>query len=362
MRYSLLVLVAALAGCAGPRGPLDSDAGTEPLLQRAVAAYRQGKIVEAHQAATQGAREDAENAQFQNLLGLTSQRLDRPEAAREHFRRALQLAPQDALILNNYGTFLCERREFKDAQTQFLLAAQAPGNRNPDVAYVNAGLCALRAGQPDSARGFLEQAIQQKPNQSVALFQLARLYFDQGQVGLAESYLNRYLQVATHNAQTLLLGAEIEHRNRRTAGLQDYVAKLESAYPNSAEAKRAQRLLQPAAPGIFDPEREGLLDEQWIMGRAPRHYTIQILSAADLGTFQSHVGKLPRRDPAAYFTQRRNNETRYNLIVGDYADIAQATAALEALPPALRAVRPWVRNFADLQNFIKPPVASSPVP
>ncbi|MGF1645290.1 MAG: tetratricopeptide repeat protein [Thiotrichales bacterium] len=331
----------------------EGDESAAQPVRQAVAALQRGKVLEAYQIAAVGATRFPADPQLHNLLGVTQHRLQRPDQARESYQRALALAPRDPLILNNFGTFLCDRKDYAEAEQQFLTAATLADNPSPDVAYVNAGLCADRAGRAVAAQAFFESAVRHNPDQALALYHLARLNLEQGQPDAAARSLEHYLGYAPHSAQSLLLAARIEAQTGNEGGVRDYVAKLESGFPGSAELTQARNLLQTRGVGATS-EFAGVLGVDWIQSRSPRHYTIELLSAVDQGTLRAKLALLRGSDRLAYFSARDAGVTRYSLLSGDYSDYRVAATALAALDANAMGLRPWVRAFGDIQALLKP--------
>ncbi|MGF1548195.1 MAG: tetratricopeptide repeat protein [Thiotrichales bacterium] len=342
-----------LGGCAGTLGVREGDGTAAQTVRQAVAALQGGKLLEAYQIAAVGAGSYPEDPQLHNLLGVTQHRLQRPDQARDSYQRALALAPREPRILNNYGTFLCDRKDYLSAEQQFLAAATLADNPSPDVAYVNAGLCAERGGRAEAALGFFESAVGHNPAQPVALYQLARAHLAQGQADTAAHYLERYLGYAPHSARSLLLAARIEARRGHAAGVSEYVAKLASGFPASAELTEARGLLaaRGSAPAAA---QSGLLDADWIQTRSSSNYTVELLSAVDQATLNEKLALLRGTARLAYFSLRQDGQVRFSVIAGDYSDYRAAAAALATFDRDALALRPWVRTFGDIQASLKP--------
>ena len=70
----------------------------------------------------------------------------------EHFARAVYLSPGDSAAQTNYGSFLCAQRRFEEGERRFMQALKNSLYTTPEIAYLNAGLCAKGAGALDKAR------------------------------------------------------------------------------------------------------------------------------------------------------------------------------------------------------------------
>jgi len=184
LHYSLwLPLLLMLAACqtTGGRDPAtnmisySSDSPAVAYVSLAKAYLEQGKMVFALEKATDAVRADRHHVEAQVVLALIYQRMNDMQLAEKHYSRAKKLAPNDPLVANAYGTYLCARQRYAEADTEFKLAATSIMNPSPWVASTNAGLCQESSGQYASAKASMRQALQQNPDYRPAKKGLARL-------------------------------------------------------------------------------------------------------------------------------------------------------------------------------------------
>ena len=181
---------------------------------------------------------DARSSQAHHAKALLHQRLGQPELAENAFHRALELAPGDPRLNNNYGIFLCERGRYADAQTHFDCAIDNPFYTTPETAYLNAGSCSATAGTYQEAERQLLTALQLAPDSTRGLLLMAEAKYMQGAYQPARAYLNRYLDVAPHTPKSLALGISIEQELGDMDRLASYRLLLFGKYPDSPEAQR----------------------------------------------------------------------------------------------------------------------------
>ena len=93
-----------------------------------------------------------------NMLGLVFMELREDGLARESFNRALQLAPNNPEVLNNYGWFLCLRNETERGLEMMQRAAGDTLYATPEKAWLSIGLCHRRANRPVEAEEALRRA------------------------------------------------------------------------------------------------------------------------------------------------------------------------------------------------------------
>jgi type IV pilus assembly protein PilF len=174
-------------------------------------------------------------------LALIQERLDRPSRARENYRDAIRLAPEDGATLNSYATFLCGQGEYEQADEFFRRALDDPFYETREVVLSNAGSCAIRAGRLDAAEDYLREALEIDQDYPDALYHLARLFVQRDDAFRARAFLQRYEAAAGADPGALLLGYRIEQRlgNEREAAR--YFERLEENFPESAEARNIRQ-------------------------------------------------------------------------------------------------------------------------
>lgn len=241
--FLTVVLVAVLPAC--QTTGVSPDAGaSEPTSRIAelqtrlgIEYLRQGKLELAYNRLTRALQADPDYSTAHNAMALVEERLKRPDRAEQHYRRALAANPGDSAAHNNYGLFLCRRERFEESEEQFTQAAGNPLYDQPEVAYANAGVCMKRAGNLDDAETYLRRALEINPKVPPALIAMSELSYEKGRYLPARAYLQRYLEVASHNAHSLWLGIRIERElgDKNTAS--SYALRLKANYPDSKETK-----------------------------------------------------------------------------------------------------------------------------
>jgi type IV pilus assembly protein PilF len=180
-----------------------------------------------------------------NAIAILYDQLGEEGLAAQHYQRAVSLDPQDSRAHNNYGRFLCNRNEYAAAEEQFLLAVKNPFYETPDLAYENAGLCALRV--PDLPKGeeYFRTALKLNPKLPSSLYQMASIHFNRSDYLPARAYLQRYENVAKPTAATLWLGIRIERVLGDKNAEASYAVALRSNFPDSEEARKLAESEKP---------------------------------------------------------------------------------------------------------------------
>jgi type IV pilus assembly protein PilF len=171
-----------------------------------------------------------------NVAGLIYIELQDDRLAEESFRQALRIDPRDSDANNNYGTFLCQRKREADGIKHFMLAINDPLYRYPDRSFVNAGVCARRAGDTAAAQKYFHNALKFQPNEIQALYQLADISYAAARYNDARPFLARLLPVASGSPEILWLMLRNERRLGDSNSLDSLAHQLRTNFPNSKEA------------------------------------------------------------------------------------------------------------------------------
>ena len=172
-----------------------------------------------------------------HYIALLYDRLGSPELARKHFHQALSLSPKDPALLNNYGVFLCEQGQYKQAIEHFLQTLTVVEYRRPDEAYENAGLCALRIPDRSLAGDYFRRALEANPMRASTLYQMMKLNFEEGRYDQARNFLKRYERVARHSPSSLWLALQLERKLGNAAAAETYSRLLRDRFPDSPQAR-----------------------------------------------------------------------------------------------------------------------------
>lgn len=238
MRFGWLVLVPALGGlaaCSTPGERASQEQLAETYMELGVGYLEEGEYDRAYRNLQRSLEHNRRLAGTHNALGLVYQQKDRPEDAEHHFRRAIRYDAEDPQTRNNYGIFLCRQGQYEAADEQFLAAVDNPMYSVPELAYLNAGLCARRAGWDDKAEAYFARALDRDARLPRALYEMADLQFQQGETLRARAFLQRYEAVTRPNPLALWLGIRIERANGDEEAVRRYEERLRSEFPEAYE-------------------------------------------------------------------------------------------------------------------------------
>jgi type IV pilus assembly protein PilF len=252
MRITLAIAALLLAACASQsstesRPVTDSSAAdgrrrAEVHTSLAGEYYSRGNFAVALAETRLAIKDDSSYFPAYNMQGLVFMELREDGPAREAFTRALQLSPNNAEVLNNYGWFLCLRNDVDRGLEMMQRAASDTLYPTPEKAFLSAGLCLRRVGRNGEAEAQLRRAVLIRPDLIGALYNLALLSFERGAYKDSEIYLLRYMQRTPAPAlEALVLGVKLARANGDGAAEQSFLQQLRRRFP---EAPQAQELLE----------------------------------------------------------------------------------------------------------------------
>jgi type IV pilus assembly protein PilF len=181
---------------------------------------------------------DPNYAPAYSVLGLVHMDLHENDAAQRNFERALSLSPNDPDINNNYGWFLCRSGREEQSIAYFLAALKNPLYKTPARSYINAGLCSLKINGGRDAAGYFERALRSEPDNSLALFNLATIRYQHGQLEAARALIDRYNKQADPTAESLWLALRIERKLGDRGAEDAHTAQLRRRFSGSPEYQR----------------------------------------------------------------------------------------------------------------------------
>jgi type IV pilus assembly protein PilF len=217
--------------------PADPKYRAKIHTELAAAYYQAGNPAVALEEVRIALEADPGHVQAYSVRGLVYAQLKEIAKAEEDFQRALKIAPKNPDINNNYGWFLCETGQPRQSIQYFLNAVKDPLYETPEVAYANAGRCALKAGDMDGAQEYLLQALRVAKSQvPETRYQLANVFYLRGNLDESKIFLNEAVKaMEPPTPEALWLGIRLERKLGNKAGEGSYASQLRSRYPTSKE-------------------------------------------------------------------------------------------------------------------------------
>lgn len=170
-----------------------------------------------------------------NLLGLIHMALRQNEQAEASFRRAVNFAPNNPEISNNFGWFLCQSGKIKESFAYFNQVLRNPLYKTPAKVLHNMGVCAIMDKDDASGEAYLFRALKLDTNNLRAYYLLADLGYRNSRYDDARDWLKQLHAKMEPTAETVWLALRIDRKlgNReseaRNAGI------LRRKYRDTAE-------------------------------------------------------------------------------------------------------------------------------
>jgi type IV pilus assembly protein PilF len=199
--------------------------------------FERGQFDVAIEEANDALKLDARNARAYNVLGLVYGVLGERPKAEEAFGRALQLSPQDSEIRQNYGWYLCQTGRARESIPEFEAAVRNPLYRSADIALINAGKCSAALGEVGQAEAYFRRALQVSPGNVIAGYNLALVAYKSARYDDARGWMRIAMQDANPPPETLFLGMCIERKKGDTQAELSYISQLRNRHPDAAETR-----------------------------------------------------------------------------------------------------------------------------
>ena len=247
-RFALaLAALVALAGCVSQTSVqtrsvqdaslADARRRAEIRTNLAIEYYQRGNMVVALEETRAAIKIDPAFMPAYNVQGLVYMELREDTMARESFETALRLSPNDPEILNNYGWFLCLRQEHSRAMEFFARVRANPLYATPEKPLLNAGLCARLQGRNAEAEDLLRRAVLIRPDLAGALYNLAEITFEKGNLKESEVYLVRYMRLGEPTLSALVLGVKLARAMGEKAAEDSMSQQLRRRFPDAPQAR-----------------------------------------------------------------------------------------------------------------------------
>jgi len=199
--------------------------------------YERGQMEVALNELAEAVKLDPRNARIYNYYGLVYAVLGQDANAQGNFLKALELAPSDSEIRQNWGWYLCTHGRAKESLQEFEQAVRNPLYKTPDIALVNAGKCSVEVGELRRAEDYFKRALAINPNNTTAAYSLSLLAYRESRLDESRALMKRVLQQNNPTPEAYYLGMCIERKLGDRSSEASYVSQLRNRFPESAEAK-----------------------------------------------------------------------------------------------------------------------------
>ena len=147
------------------------------------------------------------------------------DAAR-HYKLSVKYAPNDPVILNNYGTFLCQTGSFHKAVEYYNKTLANPFYRTPETVHENAGVCLMKAGEHQQAERHFRQALASNPNMAISLYNMVIVSAGKGDSMKARAFIQRLEGLMALDEKVLKVAYQVEKKMGNDRAANQYLAQL----------------------------------------------------------------------------------------------------------------------------------------
>jgi type IV pilus assembly protein PilF len=240
-KFSLVAVLITLVGCVtestgGLPDPAPPASRVNAQLDLARGYLEQGNMERARSSLNKALEIDDRSVEAHVLLAVLNAAESEWGIAERHFKTALSIDPNDAMALNNYGSFLFSRGRYEESVRYLSLLVQNTDYRARSQAYENLGLAQLKVDEKEAARDSFNRALQLNFSQPQSSLELAQLAYDDGDIERAGGHFDAFRALAQQNARSLCLGMKIAQAQRDSDRMASYALALHNLFPDSPEA------------------------------------------------------------------------------------------------------------------------------
>ncbi len=177
---------------------------------------------------------------FQGWWGLARATAAQGDASRAstYFQRALQKAPENSELLNNYGAFLCALGQYDKAQALFEHGKNTDVVTERGLAHLAAADCYLHQQAPQRAETELQTLTEEMRPKSLPWLPLIRYWKEKQHWQNTALLLRYYHQRCAPSAETLWWMVLVAARQGNQDAIKDYGAMLARNFPHSIQYQR----------------------------------------------------------------------------------------------------------------------------
>ncbi|WP_432721065.1 type IV pilus biogenesis/stability protein PilW [Jeongeupia wiesaeckerbachi] len=232
------ILFTSGAALAAAQGGASPDRRADVRTQLAAEYFRLGRYAVAIDEATKALEADGKYSPAYTMLGLIYAELKDDDKAKRNFQEALRLSPDDSDANHNYGWFLCEHGQMQEGIGYYERALGNPLYATPEKTALNAGQCAQKNNDAETAKRYFERALQYRPNFAPANYQLAELSIKSKNFVSAKRYALTLQKVTSPGPAMAWLNLRIARGLGESDSVNRYAQELRKQYPDSLETAK----------------------------------------------------------------------------------------------------------------------------
>lgn len=248
---TLCLVVLAIAGCTGKKADTRHEHHTqkEPTVKADLpkaamlnvemgqAYLAQGDISRAKKKFVHALELQPKMPEAHSAIGYFYETVGDMQEAEKHHNLAITFGNNKGRFYNNFGTFLCRQKRFKEADRAFNNALKDKQYIKTAEVLENAGLCALQGQDQNKAFDYLKSAVKHDPKRALASLELANIELDRGNAKSALIYLRMFKQTSQPTAKSLYIAVRAHQSLRQDDELASALLQLKSLFADSDEYK-----------------------------------------------------------------------------------------------------------------------------
>lgn len=238
-----LLMVLFFAGCTGTGSKSENAKKNQAFdaYSRLGFEYLQsGDTVSAKQSFLRALEINGSYAEANNGLALAFQLEGDDVLAEQYYRKAISMAPESAMIHNNFGAFLFSKGRYDAACQELARATEDPFYNRRAQAFENLGRCYRLLQRNEAAKHAFQRALQVTSTRPVSLVELSELLLLENNYDESEKTFERFLTLVEkrrveHYAKSLWVGIRLARHNGEATRAATFALILKNLYPNSIE-------------------------------------------------------------------------------------------------------------------------------
>ncbi len=203
---------------------------------------------------------DPKSPEVYNALAYYYQRVGEFSDAEDAYRDALSADSDNADTYNNYGSLLCQRGKYEQAEKLLLAAVKRPGYIRVSESYENLALCKLAQDDFDAYRSYLQLAIQHGSNRAPAVYRMAELEYAVGDLNMARRLSDRLQNLGQVAVESSLLRYLIAYQMGDDNTMREMENFILTVYQKTPQAAMVlQRDFKQSSPEILKQRYKKIL-------------------------------------------------------------------------------------------------------
>ena len=114
-----------------------------------------------------------------------------------------------------------------------------------------------------------------------------------------------------------------------------------------------QKAVKALDPALLQLNRMGFKDANWLSQQNSKNWTLQLIGAREQKTLLKFAQRHNLGPDTAWYKTWLTSKPYYVLVHGNYTSRNKARDAISALPPTLRALKPWVKSMKSVKMALK---------